>query len=119
DYTKFAQEILREIPDRPISFEVFADDLVAMKEQALKFKQWGENVYVKIPISTTDGSPTLPLIRDLVMAQVKLNVTAIMTLEQVRGTAEAMQQAKSGVISIFAGRIADTGRDPVPLMREA
>jgi transaldolase len=119
DYRAFAGEVLGAIRDKPISFEVFADELDEMNRQARDIATWGENVYVKIPISNTRRAPTTTLIRELAAAGVKVNVTAICTLEQVRETARALAGGAPSVISVFAGRIADTGRDPVPLMREA
>jgi len=119
DYRAFAREALAAIRDRPISFEVFADDFAEMRRQALEIATWGENVYVKIPVTDTRGTPATPLVRDLSASGVKLNVTAICTLDQVRDTALALAGGAPSVISVFAGRIADTGRDPVPLMREA
>jgi len=119
DYENFARGVLAAIPDRPISFEVFSDDFEEMEQQALKIASWGHNVYVKIPVTNTHGEPSTPLIRRLSSKGVKLNITALMTLQQVSDVTEAMVGCPSGCISIFAGRIADTGRDPVPLMREA
>ena len=119
DYRAFAREVLAAIRDKPISFEVFADDWAEMKRQAREIATWGDNVYVKIPITNTKREPAIPLVRELSAAGVKLNVTAICTLEQVRETAEALRDGAPSVVSVFAGRIADTGRDPVPLMREA
>ena len=119
DYRAFAHEVLAAIRDRPISFEVFADDFAEMKRQALEIAGWGANVYVKIPITNTAGVASEPLVRELSRAGVKLNVTALCTLAQVRETAAALAGGAPGVISVFAGRIADTGRDPVPHMREA
>lgn len=119
DYENFARGVLAAIPDRPISFEVFSDDFEEMEQQALKIASWGHNVYVKIPVTNTHGEPATPLIRRLSSKGVKLNVTALMTLQQVSDVTEAMVGCPSSCISVFAGRIADTGRDPVPLMREA
>lgn len=119
DYRAFAKQVLGVIKDKPISFEVFADEWPEMKRQALEIKTWGDNVYVKIPITNTKGESAAPLIRELASAGVKLNVTAICTLEQVRETAQALKGGAPSVVSVFAGRIADTGRDPIPLMREA
>jgi len=119
NYQAFAKEVLQHIPDRPISFEVFADDFENMKRQAMLIKGWGDNVYVKVPITNTKRESSLPLIKELAHAGVKLNVTALCTLEQVKGTAEALKGGAPSVISVFAGRIADTGRDPMPLMKEA
>jgi transaldolase len=119
DYRAFAKEVLASIRDKPISFEVFADEWAEMKRQAREIATWGDNVYVKIPITNTRGEPAAPLIRELTDVGVKLNVTAICTLDQVRQTAQALRGGAPSVVSVFAGRIADTGRDPIPLMREA
>lgn len=119
DYENFARGALAAIPDRPISFEVFSDDFAEMEQQALRIASWGHNVYVKIPVTNTHGEPAVPLIGRLSAKGVKLNVTALMTLQQVSDVKEAMVGCPSGCISVFAGRIADTGRDPVPIMREA
>jgi transaldolase len=119
DYRAFAKEVLSVIRDKPISFEVFADEWADMTRQAREIATWGDNVYVKIPITNTKREPAAPLIRELSHAGVKLNVTAICTLDQVRDTAQALRGGAPSVVSVFAGRIADTGRDPIPLMREA
>ena len=118
DYRAFAHEVLAAIRDKPISFEVFADEWADMKRQAREIATWGDNVYVKIPITNTRREPAAPLIRELTDVGVKLNVTAICTLDQVRATAQALRGGAPSVVSVFAGRIADTGRDPIPLMRE-
>lgn len=119
DYKAFAKEVLAAIPDRPISFEVFSDDFAEMERQALEIAQWGENVYVKIPVTNTKRVVSYPLVKKLAARKVKLNVTALMTLEQVRDVVDALQADVPSYVSVFAGRIADTGRDPVPLMRSA
>jgi transaldolase len=119
DYRAFAHEVLASIKDKPISFEVFADEFPEMKRQAMEIKTWGDNVYVKIPITNTRRESATPLIRELTTAGVKLNVTAICTLDQVRATADVLRGGAPSVVSVFAGRIADTGVDPVSLMREA
>ena len=119
DYEAFAHDILQAIPDRPISFEVFADDFDEMERQALKIRTWGENVYVKIPVSNTRQQMSYDLIGKLAGAGVHLNITAILTLEQVRAVADAVKNGPASVVSVFAGRIADTGLDPVPLMSKA
>ena len=119
DYEAFARDVLLTVKDKPISFEVFSDDFAEMKRQALKIAAWQKNVYVKIPITNTRSESSLPLIRELGQAGVQLNVTAILTLEQVRGVAAALNPAVASVVSVFAGRIADTGVDPEPLMRES
>ena len=119
DYVTFAKEILDEITDKPVSFEVFADEYEEMEQQALKISKWGENVYVKIPVMNTKKMPSYELIRHLSLKGVKINITAIMTLEQVRLVSESVIGGPSCFVSVFAGRIADTGVDPVPLMRQA
>ncbi len=119
DYRAFAQEMVKLIPDRPLSFEVFSDDFQDMERQAREIASWGKNVYVKIPISNTRGEPAYELVGRLSRAGVKLNITAMMTLEQVRSVVEKLSPGVSTFISIFAGRIADTGRDPLPLMAAA
>lgn len=119
DYRQFAQDILAAIPDRPISFEVFSDDWCEMERQALEIASWGNNVYVKIPVTNTRREACYGLIRRLTTHKVKLNVTALMTLEQVRDVGAALDPAVPSYVSVFAGRIADTGRDPVPLMAAA
>ncbi len=115
DYPAFAKDILTAIPDKPISFEVFSDDLADMERQARLITTWGKNVYTKIPITNTKGESCIPLIRKLAKEGVKLNVTALLTLKQVRETADALRGGAPSVVSVFAGRIADTGRDPVPV----
>jgi transaldolase len=118
DYSAFAKDVLSVITDRPISFEVFSDEFDDMERQAHAIAAWGKNVYVKVPVTNTRSEPALALIRRLASAGVKLNVTALMTLRQVRDVGEALGDAAS-CVSVFAGRIADTGRDPIPLMGEA
>ncbi len=117
DYELFARDLLVAIQDRPISFEVFADEEPEMEEQARHIAAWGENVFVKIPVMNTNGVSTCDLIRRLSGEGIRLNVTALFTLQQVRDVCAALQAP--AYVSVFAGRIADTGRDPVPLMREA
>lgn len=119
DYKAFAKDILSEIKDKPISFEVFSDDFDEMERQACKIAEWGENVYVKIPVTNTKDTSSSKLVSRLAKAGVKLNVTAIMTLSQVKETARVLDGGPPSYISVFAGRIADTGRDPVPIMSEA
>ena len=119
EYRGFAREVLDAIPDRPISFEVFADEFEAMERQALEIASWGRQVYVKIPITNTLGAPSNAVVQRLARRGVKLNITAITTLEQVRSISAALADGPSSYVSVFAGRIADTGRDPVPLMAEA
>ncbi|HEU5081514.1 MAG TPA: transaldolase [Opitutaceae bacterium] len=117
DYEAFAKDILTSVTDKPISLEVFSDDFPEMKRQALKIASWGKNVYVKIPITNSRGETSIPLIAELAQQNVKLNITAILTLAQVRDVAAALNPEVPSVVSVFAGRIADTGVDPVPLMR--
>lgn len=119
DYKAFAEEAVSEIPDASISFEVFADDLPTMEKEAEILKQYGDNVFVKIPIVTTTGESTLPLIKSLSSKQVRLNVTAVYTIEQVKAITDAVTEDVPTYVSVFAGRIADTGIDPLPLMKEA
>jgi transaldolase len=119
DYRAFALEILQAITDRPVSFEVFSDDFDEMDHQAREIASWGENVYVKIPVMNTKGESSLQLVRNLAGAGVKLNVTAMMTLGQVRDMSNALGGGPPAYVSLFAGRIADSGRDPVPLMAAA
>lgn len=119
DYESFAREALQVTGDLPISFEVFADDFDEMERQARLINTWGDSVFVKIPITNTRQESSIPLIARLSHAGVKLNVTAILTLDQVRATVHALDANTPAIVSVFAGRIADTGRDPVPLMREA
>jgi transaldolase len=119
EYEKFARDILQEIPDRPISFEVFADDFVEMARQARKIATWGSNVRVKIPITNTRRESAVPLCERLTQEGIPLNVTALFTLEQVQAVVNAVKGGAPTYVSVFAGRIADTGRDPVPLMAEA
>ncbi|MGC8484331.1 MAG: transaldolase [Candidatus Baltobacteraceae bacterium] len=119
DFEGFARDILAAIPDRPISFEVFADDFDEMERQARFIATWGENVYVKIPITNTRGESSIPLVRRLATAGVKLNVTAMMTVEQIREVSAALAGGPAACASLFAGRIADTGRDPLPMIAES
>jgi transaldolase len=119
NYKAFALEVLKAVPDRPVSFEVFADDVPTMECQAREIASWGSNVYVKIPVSNTKGEFAGPLIATLSRGDIKLNVTAVMTLDQVSRVGRALAETTPAVVSVFAGRIADTGRDPVPHMREA
>lgn len=119
DYRAFAKEILSDIKDKPLSFEVFSDDFPDMERQALEIASWGENVYVKIPVTNTRQETCYELARKLSAQGVKLNVTAIMTLAQVRDVAAVLQPKVPSYVSVFAGRIADTGKDPLPLMAAA
>jgi transaldolase len=118
DYEAFARDILQTVTAKPISLEVFSDDFSEMKRQALKIAGWGKNVYVKIPITNSRGESSIPLIGELAQQKVQLNITAILTLTQVRDVAAALNPAVPSVVSVFAGRIADTGVDPMPHMRE-
>lgn len=119
DFEAFARDILQSITAKPLSLEVFSDEFAEMKRQALKINGWGKNVYVKIPITNTRAESSLPLIKELATEGVKLNVTAILTLEQVKGVAAALNPKVPVVVSVFAGRIADTGVDPVSIMLES
>jgi transaldolase len=119
DYSAFGKEILRLIPDRPISFEVFADEFDEMEEQALELSSWSSNVIVKVPITNTRGEPSDRLLERLCRAGVKMNVTALLTLVQVNRVVAILKDGPPCKISVFAGRIADTGRDPVPVMAAA
>ena len=116
DYRTFAREILAEITDKPISFEVFSDEFDEMERQAQEIASWADNVYVKVPVTNTRQEPSYGLVRKLSAQRVKLNVTAITTVEQVRDVASVLDPAVPSYVSVFAGRVADTGRDPVPLM---
>src|SRR5438270_2127350 len=119
DYERFAKEALREVVEKPISFEVFSDEFPEMRRQALKINGWQSNVYVKIPITNTRRESAVPLIRELSREGVKINVTAMLTLRQVGEIAEALDPDVPAIASVFAGRIADTGRDPVPILCES
>jgi transaldolase len=119
DYEGFANDILTHISDRPISFEVFSDEFEDMERQALKIASWGPNVFVKIPVTNTKGESAAPLIRRLVKQGVQLNITAILTITQIDEVVEALRGTRHSYVSVFAGRIADTGRDPLPFMRHA
>ena len=118
-YEAFARDILEVVNDRPISFEVMADDFEDMERQALKIASWGDNVYVKVPVTNTNGDRSDRLILRLADQHVKLNVTALMTVEQTEWVADCLVDGPPACISIFAGRIADTGRDPIPIMTQA
>jgi transaldolase len=117
DYAAFAREVLAVVKDRPISFEVFSDEFAEMERQAMKIAGWGENVYVKIPVTNTRQESAAALIRKLARQGVKVNATALLTVEQVAEIAGTMAGGPPSVISVFAGRIADTGRDPLPIMK--
>ncbi len=119
DYEAFARSVLESVTEKPISFEVFSDEFPEMRRQALKIRDWQENVYVKIPITNTRSDSALALIKELSDEGVKLNVTAVLTTSQVRGVVGALNPKVPAVVSVFAGRIADTGVDPMPLMKEA
>jgi transaldolase len=119
DYEAFARDIVQRIPDRPISFEVFSDDFADMERQALKIASWGSNVFAKIPVTNTKAESSAPLVRRLVQQGVQLNITAIFTTAQTEEVVAALKGTKRSYVSVFAGRIADTGRDPLPIMRHA
>lgn len=118
-YIGFAKDVLKEITDFPVSFEVFADDLEGMEQEARRIAALGDNVYVKIPVTNSKGESTAPLIDRLTAEGIKVNVTAIFTVEQVREVVDALKSGTPAVVSVFAGRIADTGVDPMPIMQEA
>lgn len=119
DYNAFAEEVVAAIPDLSVSFEVFADDFETMKLEALKIASYGPNVFVKIPITNTLGESSLPLVKELSDQGVNLNVTAILTIEQVQATVDAVSENSKTIVSVFAGRVADTGVDPMPLMKQS
>ena len=119
DYKAFSLDILKAIPDRPISLEVFSDDFADMERQAMEIASWGPNVYVKIPVMNTQRQPSYRLIEKLAAKRVKLNVTALMTLTQVRDVVAALDPSVPSYVSVFAGRVADTGRDPLAMMAAA
>jgi transaldolase len=116
DYRAFAKDVLKKIKNKPVSFEVFSDDFAEMERQALEIAGWAENVYVKIPVTNTKRETAAPLIRCLALRKVKVNVTALLSLAQVREVVTALDPAVPSYISVFAGRVADTGCDPIPLM---
>ena len=118
DYEKFSRQVLAVIPDKPISLEVFADDFPSMKNQAMKIRSWGSNVFVKIPVTNTRGESSLPLIRELSAEGVSLNITALLPVGQVEALAGILPKNAPAIVSVFAGRIADTGVDPVPMMKQ-
>jgi len=118
EFEVFARDILQGIKEKPLSFEVFSDDFPEMRRQAMKINSWAKNVYVKIPITNTRDESALPLIKELASEGVKLNITAILTLKQVEGVAQSLNAKVPSFVSVFAGRIADTGVDPVPHMVE-
>jgi len=119
DYESFARAVLNEVKVKPISFEVFSDDFNEMHRQALKMHQWQENIYVKIPITNTRGESSIPLIGQLAREGVKLNITAVLTPRQVKAVAAALDPTVPAIVSVLAGRIADTGVDPVPIMTKS
>ena len=119
DYLKFAKEALATVQGMPLSFEVFTDEFDTMEQEAKKLSALGDNVYVKIPITNTKGESSVPLIKRLSKQGIKVNVTAILTIEQVKAVAEAFAPGTKNIVSVFAGRVADTGVDPIPLMTEA
>jgi len=119
DYEGFARQVLAEITDLPVSFEVFADDFDGMEREARKIASWGDNVYIKIPVTNTRGESSIPLIKKLSADGLPLNVTAVLTLDQVREIFTSLPVGVKSIVSVFAGRIADTGRDPVPVMKSA
>lgn len=119
DYERFGRELLQLVPDRPISFEVFADDFGDMERQALKIASWGDNVYVKVPVTSISGESAVSLIRSLSDEGVKVNVTAMLTVAQVEQVVPALRGSAGGYVSVFAGRAADAGCDPVPIMQGA
>jgi transaldolase len=119
DYETFARAVLKEVKSKPISFEVFSNDFSEMRRQALKIHDWQDNVYVKIPITNTTGDSSVPLIEQLAREGVKLNVTALLTPHQVEAAAAALNPSVPAIVSVFAGRIADTGIDPMPTMKKS
>lgn len=119
DYKAFALDILKEVTTKPISFEVFSDEFEEMEKQALEIASWASNVYVKVPITNTRKESAVPLIEKLSKRGVKINVTAIMTIDQVKGVVPALTHGPAGCVSVFAGRIADAGVDPLPVMKHA
>jgi len=119
DYEIFARAVLKEVKSKPISFEVFSDDFSEMRRQALKIHAWQDNVYVKIPITNTSGESSIPLIEQLAGEGVKVNITAVLTPRQVKAVAAVLDPSVPAIVSVFAGRIADTGVDPMPIMKES
>ncbi|HMS33650.1 MAG TPA: transaldolase [Ignavibacteria bacterium] len=119
DYVAFAKDVLSEIKTMPISFEVFTDDFESMERQAREIGSWGDNVFIKIPVTNTKGEPSYELIKKLSDDGMKLNVTAILTLEQIENVAKSINEKTPAIVSLFAGRIADTGRDPIPYIKES
>ena len=119
DYRAFARQVLNIVPDRPVSFEVFSDEFSEMEQQAMELASWGSNVYVKVPVTNTRGEFSGPLIQSLSGAGVQVNVTALLAVHQVAKVVEHLSDTTPSIVSVFAGRIADTGRDPIPLMAKA
>jgi transaldolase len=119
DYRAFCKDILIDIKDKPLSFEVFSDDFLEMERQALEIASWGENVYVKVPVTNTKAQVCYPLVKKLSLEGVKVNVTALMSLHQVESVVNVLNDKVPSYISVFAGRVADTGRDPIPIMKSA
>jgi transaldolase len=119
NYEEFAKAALKAIPDLPISFEVFSDDLPGMEREARKIGSWGKNVYIKIPVTNTKGKSTATLLKKLSHDGLKLNITAILTVDQVKNVAKVLSSDTPSIVSVFAGRIADTGVDPIPIMKES
>lgn len=119
NYEEFAKEVLKHIPDKPVSFEIFADEFDMMEKEAKKIASWGKNVYVKIPITNSRGESSIPLIKKLSNLGLSLNITAILTLDQVRETVNAFKEGTKNIVSVFAGRIADSGVDPMPIMKKS
>jgi transaldolase len=119
DYAEFAHRLLEKITDHPVSFEVFADDAREINRQARQISKWGSNVYVKVPVTTTDGESMAPVVKRLSEAGIQVNVTAVFTPEQVQTITDAVKNGAPSYISVFAGRIADAGVDPIPIMRES
>lgn len=119
DYVAFAKDVLSEIKDMPISFEVFTDDFESMERQAREIGSWGDNVFIKIPITNTKGEPSYELIKKLSDDGMKLNITAMLTLEQIKNVSKSINEKTPAIVSLFAGRIADTGRDPIPYIKES
>ena len=118
DYEAFAREIAGEITDLPLSFEVFSDDFEIMEKEARKIGSWGDNIYIKLPVTNTKGESTTGLIKKLSSEGFKLNITAILTIEQVEGVVDSLTSGTGAYVSVFAGRIADTGVDPIPMMKK-
>ncbi|MFA5012361.1 MAG: transaldolase [Ignavibacteria bacterium] len=119
DYEKFAKEAIKNVNNLPISFEVFSDDFESMEKEAIKISSWGENIYVKIPVTNTKRESSVDLIKSLDKRGIKLNITAILTLKQVQDLFDNLNENSKSIISVFAGRIADTGVNPIPIMKEA